>query len=100
MVNLTDRRLGLLTEQICLLRAAFRSVLARHPFTIEAAVILPEHLHAIWTLPERRGFCPALAPDQKSLLTRSAARRTGLRQPRRQRRARDLATMVLGAYAA
>lgn len=26
---------------------------ARHPFTIEAAVILPDHLHAIWTLPEQ-----------------------------------------------
>jgi putative transposase len=28
-------------------------VRARHPFTIEAAVILPDHLHAIWTLPEQ-----------------------------------------------
>jgi putative transposase len=26
---------------------------ARHPLTIEAAVILPDHLHAIWTLPEQ-----------------------------------------------
>ena len=35
-----------------MLRAAFRHVRAHHPFTIEAAVILPDHLHAIWTLPE------------------------------------------------
>jgi putative transposase len=28
-------------------------VRARHPFTIEAAVILPDHLHAIRTLPEQ-----------------------------------------------
>ena len=34
------------------LRAAFRTVLETHPFTINAIVILPDHLHAIWTLPE------------------------------------------------
>jgi len=51
-VNLADRRLSLLTDHVGLLRAAFRHVRTRHPFTIEAAVILPDHLHAIWTLPE------------------------------------------------
>jgi putative transposase len=35
------------------LRAAFRQVRARHPFPIEAAAILPDHLHAISTLPEQ-----------------------------------------------
>ncbi len=42
----------MLTEHITLLRAASRRVRARHPFAIEAAVILPDHLHAIWTLPD------------------------------------------------
>ena len=51
-VNLAGRRRALLTDHIDLLRAAFRRVRERHPFTIEAAVILPDHLHAIWTLPE------------------------------------------------
>src|SRR5262245_6940793 len=51
-VNLADRRSRLLTEQIDLLRAAFRDIRARHPFAIEAIVVLPDHLHAIWTLPE------------------------------------------------
>jgi putative transposase len=41
----------LLTEHISLLRVAFRCVRARHPFTVEAAVILPDHLDTIWTLP-------------------------------------------------
>ena len=36
-VNLSDRRLALLTDHIVLLRAAFRQVRALHPFTIEAA---------------------------------------------------------------
>ncbi len=50
-VNLADRRLALLTENIGLLRTAFRMVRPQHPFAIEAAVILPDHLHMIWTLP-------------------------------------------------
>jgi putative transposase len=51
--QLADRRLTLLKDHIDLLRAAFRHVRARHPFTIEAAVISPEHLHAICTPPEQ-----------------------------------------------
>lgn len=38
-------------ESIDLLRDAFRYTLKRHPFTIVACVILPDHLHFIWTLP-------------------------------------------------
>lgn len=34
-----------------LLRQAFRTVKQNHPFTIDAVVILPDHLHCIWTLP-------------------------------------------------
>ena len=51
-VNLADRRRALLTEHVTSLRAAFRSIRSRHPFTLEAAVILPDHLHAIWSLHE------------------------------------------------
>jgi len=39
-------------ENIGLLRTIFKEVMAGHPFTIDAAVILPDHLHCIWTLPE------------------------------------------------
>jgi putative transposase len=37
---------------IATLREAFRYVLDRHPFEIDACVILPDHIHSIWTLPE------------------------------------------------
>jgi putative transposase len=50
-VNLTERRLRLLTNNIELLRAAFRDTRRRHPFTIDAIVVLPDHIHAVWTLP-------------------------------------------------
>lgn len=51
-VNLEDRRQSLLTDNIALLRSAFRYARVRHPFTIDAIVVLPDHLHAVWTMPE------------------------------------------------
>ena len=51
-VNLAERRLRLLTEHIDELRNAFRETRRHHPFTIAAMVVLPDHLHTIWTLPE------------------------------------------------
>ena len=51
-VNLLDRRSTLLTDHVQLLRDAFRYTQLNHPFAIDAIVVLPDHLHAIWTLPE------------------------------------------------
>ena len=34
------------------LREAFRHVAAKRPFHIDAIVVLPDHLHCIWRLPE------------------------------------------------
>ena len=51
-VNLAERNRELLTERIDVLRESFRAVKYQHPFKIVAVVILPEHLHIIWTLPE------------------------------------------------
>ncbi|EMR12715.1 transposase IS200-family protein [Methylophaga lonarensis MPL] len=51
-VNLLQRDKSLLTDHIDLLRNAFRRVKLTHPFDIDAMVVLPDHLHAIWTLPE------------------------------------------------
>lgn len=51
-VNLYDRRTALLTAKIETLGAAIRKVRATKPFHIDAFVVLPDHLHAVWTLPE------------------------------------------------
>jgi putative transposase len=51
-VNLADRRLSLLTSHVAELRNAIRETRMRHPFAIDAIVVLPDHLHAVWTLPE------------------------------------------------
>ena len=51
-VNLVDRRRPLLVEHIDDLRQSVRRVRALMPFHIDAWVVLPEHMHALWTLPE------------------------------------------------
>ena len=39
-------------ETVALLLAAVEKVRSRHPFEMDAYVVLPDHLHALWTLPE------------------------------------------------
>jgi putative transposase len=50
-VNIADRGASLLVDHIDLLRDAIRYTRQRHPFVVDAMVVLPEHLHAVWTLP-------------------------------------------------
>ncbi|MFT0621903.1 REP-associated tyrosine transposase [Ectopseudomonas guguanensis] len=50
-VNLRDRKSDLLIREIDLLRETVRATKARHPFHIDAWVVLPEHMHCLWTLP-------------------------------------------------
>jgi putative transposase len=38
-------------DNVEVLREAFRVVKTKHPFEVDAVVILPDHLHCIWTLP-------------------------------------------------
>jgi putative transposase len=48
-----NRRKFLCTlENVALLRSVLKTVMVRHPFTIDAMVIMPDHIHALWTLPE------------------------------------------------
>ena len=49
--TLRDRRSKLLVEHIDVLRSAFRKTLRQRPFAIRAVVVLPDHVHSIWTLP-------------------------------------------------
>ncbi len=50
-VTLADRRSSVLVDHIGILRAAFRTARRERPFAIDAVVILPDHLHAVFTLP-------------------------------------------------
>jgi putative transposase len=64
-------------ENVERLRAAIRDERARRSFSIDAVVILPDHIHAIWTLPPddadysmrwrniKRSFTTAVRSDQR-----------------------------------
>ncbi len=51
-VYLQDRTADTLISQIDILRQSVRVTRQRWPFEIEAAVVLPNATHMIWTLPE------------------------------------------------
>jgi putative transposase len=82
-VALEDRRASLLTDHVDLLREAFRVVHATHPFDLDAIVVMAEHLHAIWVLPEgdadyatrwqliKAGFTRGLRASRLTLPTRA-----------------------------
>ncbi|MDG1737788.1 MAG: transposase [Paracoccaceae bacterium] len=50
--NLAQRGGSLLVDHIDLLRDAVAVTRKRRPFGIEAWAVLPDHMHAVWTLPE------------------------------------------------
>jgi len=50
-VNLLERRSDMLVSRIEVLRDAVRKVRVARPFHIDAWVVLPDHMHAVWTLP-------------------------------------------------
>ncbi|HUP92741.1 MAG TPA: transposase [Solimonas sp.] len=54
-VCLADRSQVLLVEQADLLRRCFERERLAHPFLTDAAVVLPDHRHCIWTLPPNDG---------------------------------------------
>jgi len=51
-LTLRNRSSRLLTDNIDSLRQAFNTVKIQHPFIMKAFVVLPEHLHVIWQLPD------------------------------------------------
>lgn len=51
-VTLAERGSDLLVREIGLLREAVRETRAARPFRINAWVVMPDHLHAVWTLPK------------------------------------------------
>ena len=93
-VTLADRRKSTLVDHIDLLRSVTRLVKERHPFTIDAIVIMPEHLHTIWTLPEgdkdyptrwaliKAGFSRTLPKDEAISESRLAKGERGIWQRR------------------
>ena len=70
-VTLRDRRSGLLVTQIDALREAVREVRRQSPFRIDAWVVLPDHMHCLWTLPEGDSDFPDRWRRIKAALSKS-----------------------------
>jgi putative transposase len=78
MVILAERPSNLLVDEIDRIRKIYRMVQQRHPFETIAACVLPDHIHALWKLPEgdadfstrwsliKSGFSHGLDPKLRS----------------------------------
>lgn len=71
---LRNRQSKLLTEHIQELRIAYKKTQTKKPFVTEAMVVLPDHLHALWTLPENDADYPNRIRLFKSHFTRQLPR--------------------------
>lgn len=94
-LNLAERKNNrLLLDNIDGLRKVIRKVKTDHPFTIEAIVILPDHIHCIWTLPDgdtdystrwaliKAGFSRDILSDERRSESRQKRGERGLWQRR------------------
>ena len=92
--NLADRSADTLVRYIDDLRQAISKIKATHPFSILAMVVLPEHLHTIWRMPEgdadypmrwsliKAGFSRRLGSGERIRHSRAAKRERGIWQRR------------------
>lgn len=69
-VTLRDRRSDLLVREIDALKQAWRNVARRVPHLVVAAVVLPEHLHAVIQMDASTDDYPRLWQDIKKGFTR------------------------------
>ncbi|KAF1712717.1 REP-associated tyrosine transposase [Pseudoxanthomonas sacheonensis] len=93
-VAIAERRRTLLTDRIDELRDAFRVAHKVRPFRIDAIVVLPDHMHCLWTLPPgddafsirwshiKAGFSRRIAVGEHRRPSRIAKRERGIWQRR------------------
>jgi len=93
-VNLAERKRTLLVDHMAVLRTVMRDVSSRYPFRADALVVLPDHLHVIWTLPEgdhdfatrwmliKVGFSRRIAVGERRNRSRTAKGERGIWQRR------------------
>ena len=94
-VNLLQRYTNdLLVRHIDILRSEVRAVREKRPFVIDAWVVLPDHLHCVWTLPPgdddftnrwrliKQGFSKALPITERRSAVRMARGERGIWQRR------------------
>jgi putative transposase len=81
--TLADRRSAALVENVDLLRGAFRTTRHERPFSVDAVVVLPDHLHIVMTLPPDDADFPGRWRRIKSLFTRAVVAHNRRYEPNR-----------------
>ena len=93
-VNLAERKQTFLVDYIDDLRNIMKKVKTTHPFHIDAMVVLPDHLHAMWTMPKgdadypmrwsliKAGFSRCIPKNERHNPSRSAKGERGIWQRR------------------
>lgn len=93
-VNLLERRSDLLVRHIAALRESVRATRRERPFHIDGWIILPDHLHCLWTLPPgdtdfsnrwksiKIRFVHAIVPDERRSAVRARRGERGIWQRR------------------
>ncbi|KUM04586.1 transposase [Chromobacterium subtsugae] len=89
-VNLADRRQDYLTRHIDVLRQVVRQVRNRHPFEIVAMVVLPDHFHAVWALPQGDADYATRMALIKAAFSRSLPKVERIRESRERKRERGI----------
>ncbi|SUX28710.1 REP-associated tyrosine transposase [Chromobacterium vaccinii] len=89
-VNLADRRQDYLTRHIDVLRQVVRQVRDRHPFEIVAMVVLPDHFHAVWALPEGDADYAIRMTLIKAAFSRNLPKVERIRESRERKRERGI----------
>ncbi|HEX7768492.1 MAG TPA: transposase [Dokdonella sp.] len=69
-LTLRDRRSDLLTREVGALRTAWRAAAMRVPHAVVAAVVLPDHLHAVIRMDDASADYPRLWQEVKKGFTR------------------------------
>lgn len=72
-VTLATRGTDILTREIEALRQAVRATRAERPFAIDAWVVLPDHMHCVWTLPQTDSDFSTKMGAIKARFTRAVA---------------------------
>lgn len=75
-VALRDRQSSLLIDNIQLLGKSIKHVKSHHPFINHAIVVLPDHLHVLWELPEEDDNYSLRIRQIKTLFTRNLPGKT------------------------
>jgi putative transposase len=89
-VNLADRRNTLLVDHIDALRDALQITWHSRPFKQHAIVVLPDHLHCIWQLPEGDSDYCTRWSHIKSIFSRSFPANEHISESRYFRRERGI----------